>query len=731
MKQRFTLLDLKATINELSDRLTGLFIQNFTSIQQRFIFIKFSNKETLLIEPGYRMHLTQTGGSEISHFCKKLREKCRRARIHRIFQYGFDRIAVLDIKRFRIVIEFFSAGNVIIIDDQDCIVEILRPVPELGMTRGSKYVFNCVDADTSFDRFMTEEDMSSYLQFDKEYLSIFEKRLEKKYGDSIAALKNEKYRREVEEDLKGLREEVENIGFFGEVLMSRGKPVELLCYKTVEDAFEVKSELLSHSASDQVNETAKEELDETANEEVNENANEQASETANEKLDETQDNTENEEITDALLNTKITARKQPKIKSKEEIDQEIPNIQKIKAIHFQSFNQAAEYFFSDLKKQKTVKEDKGTRIRKAQERYIEELENVAEGNKDTAEVLEENKELVGAVLEIFNKVFRTKMEWKAFEVFWEDEKQKGNPHASAIVSFDLDSKKCVVQIKDRYIELDLAKTLNKNIESYYLKRRKAIDKGEKTKIALENIVEKMAPKKTVFPAQKRENYWFEKFHFFISTENELVIGGKNAEQNEIVVKKHMDLTDLYFHCEVHGASSVICKGRKDATVQEAAVMSLCMSKCWDERVVRGVFSVEPEQVSKTAPTGEFVQKGSFMIRGKKNLFNPYRLEYGIGVLFKLEGVQETLRFTPNPGEADKIAHAIPVAAPWITVKDYKYKVRIVPGVEKKSKLCQDIKARIDEQAEGSAEEKAVKSIGENEYMNVVPGKSRIALSSSK
>ena len=42
------------------------------------------------------------------------------------------------------------------------------------------------------------------------------------------------------------------------------------------------------------------------------------------------------------------------------------------------------------------------------------------------------------------------------------------------------------------------------------------------------------------------------------------------------------------------------------------------------------------QVSKTAPSGEYLTAGSFMIRGKKNFLLPSQLVLGFGFLFKLE-----------------------------------------------------------------------------------------------
>ncbi len=41
------------------------------------------------------------------------------------------------------------------------------------------------------------------------------------------------------------------------------------------------------------------------------------------------------------------------------------------------------------------------------------------------------------------------------------------------------------------------------------------------------------------------------------------------------------------------------------------------------------------QVSKTAPSGEYLPTGSFMIRGKKNFLAPSRLELGFALLFKV------------------------------------------------------------------------------------------------
>lgn len=42
------------------------------------------------------------------------------------------------------------------------------------------------------------------------------------------------------------------------------------------------------------------------------------------------------------------------------------------------------------------------------------------------------------------------------------------------------------------------------------------------------------------------------------------------------------------------------------------------------------------QVSRTAPTGEYLTPGSFMIRGKKNYLPSCQLQMGFGIMFQLD-----------------------------------------------------------------------------------------------
>lgn len=60
------------------------------------------------------------------------------------------------------------------------------------------------------------------------------------------------------------------------------------------------------------------------------------------------------------------------------------------------------------------------------------------------------------------------------------------------------------------------------------------------------------------------------------------------------------------------------------------------SVAWEAKVVTNAYWVTGDQVSKTAPTGEYLTTGSFMIRGKKNFLPPSHLILGLSFLFRLE-----------------------------------------------------------------------------------------------
>lgn len=59
-----------------------------------------------------------------------------------------------------------------------------------------------------------------------------------------------------------------------------------------------------------------------------------------------------------------------------------------------------------------------------------------------------------------------------------------------------------------------------------------------------------------------------------------MIGGRDQQQNELIVKRYLRPTDVYVHADVHGASSIIIKNPSGQavppkTTNEAGTMAIC------------------------------------------------------------------------------------------------------------------------------------------------------------
>jgi hypothetical protein len=203
----------------------------------------------------------------------------------------------------------------------------------------------------------------------------------------------------------------------------------------------------------------------------------------------------------------------------------------------------------------------------------------------------------------------------------------------------------------KVVDIFTNKTPFENAKYYYDIRANMIEKEKKTQEATDLVLKqakeaaekKIKKKEEQVKAVKinRKTHWFEKFYWFISSENYLVISARDAQQNETLIKKYMAKNDVVFHTQVQGSAFTLVKNPKTApiphqTLQEAAQATLCHSRCWTQKVVTEVFYVYPEQVTKTAPSGLFVGVGSFMIYGKKNFITPSRLEMGFGLIWKVD-----------------------------------------------------------------------------------------------
>lgn len=209
------------------------------------------------------------------------------------------------------------------------------------------------------------------------------------------------------------------------------------------------------------------------------------------------------------------------------------------------------------------------------------------------------------------------------------------------------------------VDVNLAMSAHANAREYYAMKKVAAGKMEKAVVATDRTI-KAASKKASNDAKKmeadatatslrarRKPLWFEKFHWMVSSENYLIVAGRDAQQNEQIVKRYMGPADAYVHADLHGAASVVVKNQKhpgargyvdipQMTLEQAGSFAMCRSTAWDSKIVTSAWWVHANQVSKTAPTGLSLATGSFVIRGKKNFLDPSQLVMGFAFLFKVD-----------------------------------------------------------------------------------------------
>jgi predicted ribosome quality control (RQC) complex YloA/Tae2 family protein len=208
------------------------------------------------------------------------------------------------------------------------------------------------------------------------------------------------------------------------------------------------------------------------------------------------------------------------------------------------------------------------------------------------------------------------------------------------------------------IRLNFRKTVSENAEKAYDESKKFRNKLKgaekslgitKEQIKKARSKEQIDKQKEVIEPKKEKLFWFERFRWFISSDGNIVVGGKDIKTNEIVVKKYLKENDKYTHADVQGAPSIVIKSKglndnkieiSEKTLNEACIFAASFSKAWKQFAEAQAYWVLPEQVSKTPQSGEFVPKGAFIIRGKRNYYS-CKLELAIG-LITIEGVDKIM-----------------------------------------------------------------------------------------
>jgi predicted ribosome quality control (RQC) complex YloA/Tae2 family protein len=348
---------------------------------------------------------------------------------------------------------------------------------------------------------------------------------------------------------------------------------------------------------------------------------------------------------------------------------------------FDSFNAALDAYFHRL--DLTNDEDAGSerpdfeaeiakqeRIIEQQEGAIENFEEQAEAERERAELLYANYDLVDEVLSTVREARESGVAWDDIDETLSAGAERGIPAAEAVVGVDGSEGTVTIDLDGERVTVEVSTGVEKNADRLYTEAKRIEEKKAGAEEAIANTREELAAVKRRREEWERDDeddeggeeepedvdwlgrssvpirtdeHWYERFRWFHTSDGFLVIGGRNADQNEELVKKYLNKHDRFFHTQAHGGPVTILKATgpsepseavdfPESSLSEAAAFAVSYSSVWKEgRFADDAYMVTPDQVSKTPESGEYIEKGGFVIRGDRTYFRDVPAEVVVGV----------------------------------------------------------------------------------------------------
>lgn len=347
-----------------------------------------------------------------------------------------------------------------------------------------------------------------------------------------------------------------------------------------------------------------------------------------------------------------------------------------------------------IEEARKVEEERGSRaeerLRKTAEEMLERAKMLREDGKAIFGHLSDINELIDAA--------RKGREARPFEEVEVIEILKGRERTVKI------------KVSERILELPLNVDASKTASSLFQEAKKLEeDYGIVSKRVDGQRQMTKAVEEVVMPERRAEKAWFENFRWFISSDNILVVCGKDASSNEMLVRKYAKPNNPIFHSDVKGAPFVLVQSNSETTHQETmdeAAQMAASHTTWAWQLGYAsldVFWVNASQLTKTPPSGEYLSRGAFMVRGKKNYFRGTQL--GLAIAFMI---------------ADGNVRVVSAPVGAISNKTTAY-VRIVPGTTERKRLAAEIKARLTELVP-EGERESIKAMRLEEILAALPAK---------
>lgn len=585
-----TASDIFVMLREIRDVIIGRWILNVYQLNGTLLF-KLShdspNKIWLLIEPGKRMHLTALTyekESKLRAFCKTLRKHLRDHKIAALDQHDFDRVVYLRAgppeKQFTLVIELFGGGNAILLDPKNRIVTAMtyRRMRDRDIIRGVPFQFPPLRASNPLT--ISQKAFSSLIQNSKQ--------------DIVRTLVKEL-------NMSGATAEeiIHSSGIDTTTLTSdlTRKQNEKL-YKGMMKHFEILAtgQLYPHIILDE----------------------------------------KTEPIRALPIRSTIIADNQVKT--------------------FLTFNEALDSFYSTRREEQAIdKIDdeyqreliKFQKLMEKQQQHLETMKTRATQSRSAANAIYQQLPLVEELISTVRDARQQDVSWKDIQKRLDLGKTKKITAAMIVDRLDPHSGRIHITLNDHSIALDIRLSATENANQMFQRSKQLEKKVEGANIAIDDTKRKLTQLQEKHDealirteidsvVYRRKKKWYEKFRWFRTSKDLLVLGGRDAGSNQQLIRKHLEETDLFFHADIAGAPVVLVKTKGQEIsaeeLEEVAIFAVSYSRAWKAgRSSCDAYWVESKQVSLSAPSGEYLPKGSVMVRGDRNYLRnmPVRLAIGL------------------------------------------------------------------------------------------------------
>ncbi|MGA7042748.1 MAG: ribosome rescue protein RqcH [Nitrososphaeraceae archaeon] len=264
------------------------------------------------------------------------------------------------------------------------------------------------------------------------------------------------------------------------------------------------------------------------------------------------------------------------------------------------------------------------------------------------------------------------------------------------------------------------------VASLLYSRAKEMERGsasiEEAKAMLLTQIDKLRNQKDLIHSrivikQHVSKEWYERYHWFITSDGLLAVGGRDSSSNSALVRKHLTEQDIVFHAEIYGSPFFILKNSAgiseiEKSLHQVAQATVSFSRGWKDGLSSAdAYWVKADQIKKGAPTGQFLPKGSFVIEGKRNYVKGVEIRLALGIMQKNNN-----GYTLFCGPADAIKK-----------RSLIYSI-LVPGGSDPANIAKKIKSEFVRES-GDDNELAgfIKSLSVDEFVRTIPyGKSKIS-----